>query len=69
MHNCSGFNDPFTFKYLYIPLIKSQLEYAKLLWDIYNTSVNNFIEIVQNKALHLIGLKCNIERAHHSSYR
>lgn len=65
--NCSSFNDPFTFKCLYISLNRSQLEHATFIWDHY-IYINNLIETVQNTVLRFIGFKCGVEKTPHSGY-
>lgn len=66
--NCSEFFNPLTFKQLYISLIRSQLEYATIIWVSDSIGHSNDIEIIQNKVLRFICFKCNIPRIPHSGY-
>jgi hypothetical protein len=66
--NCSKFNDPFTFKCLYSSLIRSNLEYAPIIWENNNIGYSNQLKKVQNKVLRYICIKSNIPRTPHSGY-
>ena len=66
--NYSKFNDPITLKCLYTSLIRSQLEYATIIWESHNIGHSKLIEGVQNNVLRYICFKCNIVRPPHSGY-
>lgn len=55
--NSSEFNDPHTFKYLYTSLIRSNLEYAPLIWDSNSIEHSNELENIQKKILRFIYYK------------
>lgn len=63
--NCSNFNCPKNLKYFYTHLIRSQLEYASIIWETNAIGHTAQIAIVQNNVLRYICFKFRLP---HSTY-
>lgn len=65
---CSKFNNPLALKNIYFSLVRSQLEYAPLIWSPNSIQLTQNLESIQNSFLRFLSFKCRIERQPHSGY-
>lgn len=55
-------------KNIYFSLVRSQLEYADLLWSPNSITLTQNQESIQNSFLRFISFKCKVERQFHTGY-
>lgn len=65
---CTNFNNLNAFKNIYFAFVRSQLEYASLIWSSNNIGVTHNLEAVQNRFLRFLAFKFKVERPRHSDY-
>jgi len=65
---CIDFYDSSALKTLYFSLVRSQIEYATLIWHTDNIVQNTSLSSIQNNFLRYLSNKCNVERTPHSGY-
>jgi len=65
--SCSDFN-PQALKIIYFTLIRSQLEYATLIWSLNSLVNTHILESIQNNFLRFLSYKCRVERQPHTNY-
>jgi hypothetical protein len=68
MRNCNNFDNPLALKSLYCAFASSILDYNSIIWSPYTSGQIHSLEVIQNRFLRLISIKCNIQRLPHTSY-
>jgi hypothetical protein len=65
---CINFHDHSALKTLNFSLVRSQIEYASIIWHTDNIGQNTSLSSVQNNFLRYLSFKCNVDQILHSVY-